>query len=279
MSDHTFLAYRNDLTSFFTFLETQYELTGIREVKHTHIRSWLAGLKEEQCSERTLQRKISAVKSLFKYLLRTGTVTVNPTRLVLTPKAPARLPVFLEEQQTELMGGGSAVFAEGFEGATEYLILELLYQTGMRRAELVQLKETDVEYGRKQIRVLGKRNKERMVPVGDALLAELKGYTELKRKNFNQAQPFLLSLKTGKPLYAQYVYRVVQKHLKGITTLNKKSPHVLRHTFATHMMNNGAELNAIKELLGHSSLAATQVYTHNNIERLKEVYRKAHPKS
>ncbi len=170
MSDHTFLAYRNDLTSFFTFLETQYELTGIREVKHTHIRSWLAGLKEEQCSERTLQRKISAVKSLFKYLLRTGTVTVNPTRLVLTPKAPARLPVFLEEQQTELMGGGSAVFAEGFEGATEYLILELLYQTGMRRAELVQLKETDVEYGRKQIRVLGKRNKERMVPVGDALL-------------------------------------------------------------------------------------------------------------
>ncbi|WP_245882060.1 tyrosine-type recombinase/integrase [Taibaiella chishuiensis] len=279
MSDHTFLAYQNDLTSFFTFLESQYELTGIGEVKHTHIRSWLAGLKEAQCSERTLQRKISAVKSLYKYLLRTGAVTVNPTRLVLTPKAPARLPVFLEEQQTELIGGGATAFAEGFEGVTEYLILELLYQTGMRRAELVQLKEADVEYSRQQIRVLGKRNKERMVPAGDALLAELKAYTELKRKNFNQAEPFLLCLKTGKRLYAQYVYRVVQKHLKGVTTLTKKSPHVLRHTFATHMLNNGAELNAIKEMLGHSSLAATQVYTHNNIERLKEVYRKAHPKS
>lgn len=279
MSEHTFLAYRNDLSSFQSFLETQFALTDIELVKHTHIRSWLASMKEEDKSERTLQRKISAVKSLFKYLLRTGAVKLNPTRLVLTPKAPVRLPVFLEEQQTEMIAGSSAGFPEGIEGVTEYLILELLYQTGMRRAELVQLKETDIEYSRRQVRILGKRNKERMVPVGDELLAELKAYTELKRKNFNQVHPFLLSLKTGKPLYAQYVYRVVQKHLKGVTTLNKKSPHVLRHTFATHMMNNGAELNAIKELLGHSSLAATQIYTHNNIERLKEVYRKAHPKS
>lgn len=279
MSEHTFLAYRNDLSAFQAFLESQFDLSDITLVKHTHIRSWLASMKEEDKSERTLQRKISAVKSLFKYMLRLGMVQLNPIRLVLTPKAPARLPVFLEEQQTELIAGNTVIFPEGIEGVTEYLILELLYQTGMRRAELVQLKESDVEFSRRQLRILGKRNKERMVPVGDELLAELKAYTELKRKNFNQAHPFLLSLKTGKPLYAQYVYRVVRKHLQGITTLNKKSPHVLRHTFATHMLNNGAELNAIKELLGHSSLAATQIYTHNNIERLKEVYRKAHPKS
>lgn len=279
MSEHTFLAYSNDLNSFQTFLESDFGLADVTLVKHAHIRSWLAGMKEKELSERSLQRKASAVKSLFRYLLRTGSITANPTRLVLTPKAPARLPVFLEEQQTEQIAGSATLFPEGLEGVTEYLILELLYQTGMRRAELVQLRESDVEYGRRQIRILGKRNKERLVPVGDELLAELKAYTELKRKNVNQAHPFLLCLKSGGALYAQYVYRVVQKHLKNVTTLSKKSPHVLRHTFATHMMNNGAELNAIKELLGHSSLAATQVYTHNNISRLKEVYRKAHPKS
>jgi integrase/recombinase XerC len=157
--------------------------------------------------------------------------------------------------------------------------VELLYQTGMRRGELTGLKESDIEFSRKQIRVLGKRNKERMIPVAGELLIDLRQYMDEKRKIFNQPSPFLLCLMSGKPLYAQYVYRIVQKHLKTITTLTKKSPHVLRHTFATQLSNNGAELNAVKELLGHSSLAATQIYTHNNIDRLKEVYRKAHPKS
>ncbi len=277
MSEHTFTAYRNDLTQFQQFLKTYFDMEDVTVMRHIHIRSWLAQLKEEKMSERTLQRKISAVKSLFKYLLRLGVVAQNPTRQVSVPKAPKRLPTFLEEQQTEQIV--SATYPEGFEGDTERLIIELLYQTGMRRAELVNLKEADVEFSRQQIRVLGKRNKERLIPVGKELLTDLRQYMDEKRKVFNQLSPFLLCLASGKPVYPQYVYRVVQKHLKNITTLNKKSPHVLRHTFATQLSNNGAELNAIKELLGHSSLAATQIYTHNNIERLKEVYRKAHPKS
>lgn len=278
MSEHTFIAYQNDLSQFSIFLEQQFDFDEVTLIRHLHVRSWLAQLKEEEKSERTLQRKISAVKSLFKYLLRLGLVSQNPTRQISIPKAPKRLPVFLEEQQTQQITT-ALIYPEGFEGDTERLIVELLYQTGMRRGELTGLKESDIEFSRKQIRVLGKRNKERMIPVAEELLIDLRQYMNEKRKIFNQPSPSLLCLMSGKPLYAQYVYRIVQKHLKTITTLTKKSPHVLRHTFATQLSNNGAELNAVKELLGHSSLAATQIYTHNNIDRLKEVYRKAHPKS
>lgn len=278
MSEHTSIAYRNDLDQFSLYLQTAFDFDEVTLIRHIHIRSWLAQLKEEEKSERTLQRKISAVKSLFKYLLRLGLVTQNPTRLVSIPKAPKRLPVFLEEQQTAQITT-ALNYPEGLEGDTERLIVELLYQTGMRRGELTGLRESDIEFSRKQIRVLGKRNKERMIPVAEELLIDLRQYMDEKRKIFNQPTLFLLCLSSGKPLYAQYVYRVIRKHLNTLTTLTKKSPHVLRHTFATQLSNNGAELNAIKELLGHSSLAATQIYTHNNIDRLKEVYRKAHPKS
>jgi integrase/recombinase XerC len=278
MSEHTFIAYQNDLSQFSDFLKKDFDFDDVTLVKHIHVRSWLAHLKEENNSERTLQRKISAVKSMFRYLLRIGIVAQNPTRQISIPKAPKRLPAFLEQEQTEQITT-ALTYPDGFEGNTERLIIELLYQTGMRRAELTGLKESDIEFSRKQIRVLGKRNKERMIPVSAELLIDLRQYMDEKRKIFNQPTPFLLCLENGKPLYAQYAYRVVQKHLKTITTLTKKSPHVLRHTFATQLSNNGAELNAIKELLGHSSLAATQIYTHNNIDRLKEVYRKAHPKS
>ncbi len=278
MSEHTFTAYRNDLDQFLHFLHGQFDIAEVGLIRHIHIRSWLAQLKEEQMGERTLQRKMSAVKSFFKYLLRLGLVSENPTRQVSTPKAPKRLPSFLEEQQTEQISE-AVQYPEGFEGDTERLIIELLYQTGMRRAELVGLKEQDIEFARQQIRVLGKRNKERLIPVSEMLLTDIQQYMAEKRRLFNQAGPALLCIKEGKPVYAQYVYRVVRKHLQSVTTLSKKSPHVLRHTFATQLSNKGAELNAIKELLGHSSLAATQIYTHNNIERLREVYRKAHPKS
>lgn len=277
MSDHTFLAYRNDLRQFCTYLRDEAGLEDITLVRHIHIRSWLAALKGA-ASDRTLQRKISAVKSLYRYLLRQGVVSTNPTRLVHTPKAPKRLPSFLAEKDTGQIAEAPD-FPEGFPGSTERLLLELLYQTGMRRSELVGLKERDIEFSRKQIRVLGKRNKERLIPAGDDLLADIRSYIDEKRKIFNPGGDWLLCLENGKQIYAQYVYRVVQKHLAHLTTLKQKSPHVLRHTFATHLSNKGAELNAIKELLGHSSLAATQVYTHNNIDRLKEVYRKAHPKS
>lgn len=278
MSEHTFIAYQSDLSQFLDYVQQQFELEDAVMVKHTHIRSWLAYQKEHSAGERTLQRKISSLRALFKYLMKTGVVIANPTKQITNPKAPKRLPVYLEEKDTRNLTTAMA-YAEGFEGATERLIVELLYQTGMRRAELVHLKESDIEFSRKQIRILGKRNKERMVPVGEELLIDIRCYMDEKRKIFNKPDGILLFLKSGKPVYDQYVYRVIKERLKDITTLTKKSPHVMRHTFATQLSNNGAELNAVKELLGHSSLAATQVYTHNNIQRLKEVYRKAHPKS
>lgn len=278
MSEHTFIAYQSDLSQFLDYLQQQFELEDAILVKHSHIRSWLAYRKEQNAGERTLQRKISSLRALFKYLMKTGVITTNPTKQITNPKAPKRLPVYLEEKDTLKITDGVS-YADGFEGATERLIVELLYQTGIRRAELVHLKESDVEFSRKQIRVLGKRNKERMIPVGEELLIDIRSYMDEKRKIFNKPDGILLFLKSGKPVYDQYVYRVVKERLKDITTLTKKSPHVMRHTFATQLSNNGAELNAIKDLLGHSSLAATQVYTHNNIQRLKEVYRKAHPKS
>jgi integrase/recombinase XerC len=277
LSPHTVLAYTNDLEQLRTYLLLEYEIEELSQVADIHIRSWLVSMKELKLSGKSLQRKISAVKSLFKYLMRTGVLTANPTLSVKVPKAPRSLPVFLEEQQTEALL--EQTYSPGFEGDTERLIIELLYQTGMRRGELVQLKESDVEFSRKQIRILGKGNKERMVPVSEFLLNDLKLYMENKRKKFSESNKFLLSLKSGKQVYPGYVYHVVKRHLERVTTLKKRSPHVLRHTFATQLSNNGAELNAIKELLGHSSLAATQIYTHNNIEKLREVYRKAHPKS
>ncbi|WP_262713940.1 tyrosine-type recombinase/integrase [Taibaiella lutea] len=278
MSELTFTAYHNDLLQFTSYLQKEYELEDADDIKHIHLRSWLAGMKEEGLSERTLQRKISTLKSLFKYAMRLKLVQSNPTKLLVAPKAPKRLPVFLEQEQTVAIEA-MRNYPDGFEGDTERLIIEMLYQCGLRRAELIGLKESDIEFSRKQIRVLGKRNKERMIPVSDELLIDLKHYMDEKRKIFNQPSVNLLCLMSGKELYPNYVYRVVTRHLKNVTTLVKKSPHVLRHTFATQLSNNGADLNAIKELLGHSSLAATQIYTQTNISRLQEVYRKAHPKS
>lgn len=278
MSEHSYISYQTDLLQFQQYILEQFGLDASESVRHLHIRSWMAGMKESGRNERTLQRKISTLKSFFKYLMRTGLLTSNPALQVRIPKASKRLPSYLNAEQTERIPH-QIEFPEGIEGDTERLILEMLYQTGMRRAELVQLKEQDVEFSRNQLRVLGKRNKERMIPVADTLLLQIRAYIHEKRRLFSDTGDRLLVLASGKPLYPQYVYRVVQKHLKSITTLSKRSPHILRHTFATQLSNNGAELNAIKELLGHSSLAATQVYTHNNIERLKEVYRKAHPKS
>lgn len=277
-SAHTIAAYAADLHHFRDYLSRESTISEAAAVRDIHIRGWLVSLKEQKLKERSLLRKMSSVKSFFRYLCEQQHISANPAVRIRLPKAPKRLPVFLEAQDTEQLLE-DVRFANGFEGFTEWLIIELLYQTGMRRMELVQLKETDVEFSRKQLRILGKGNKERLVPLSQALLVDVKEYINEKRKIFSEPDKFLLSLKSGKRIYPQYVYRVVQKYLKGLTTLSKKSPHVMRHTFATQLLNNGAELNAIKELLGHSSLAATQVYTHNNIEKLKEAYRKAHPRS
>jgi len=253
-----------------------YDTGDISHCTHFHIRSWLADLKEQGLSATSINRKLSSLQSFYKYLLRLGQTDKNPVRQLHALRTPERLPVFLKEEETGKLLE-ERIFSDDFEGRTQKLICELFYRTGMRRAELLQLSEQDVEWSLSQIRVLGKGSKERLIPVSNELMEQLRHYINEKKELPEYDKDHLLVLKNGKPLYAMYAYRTVNNHLgNDVTTLSKKSPHVLRHTFATHLLNNGANIQAIKELLGHSSLAATQVYTHNNIDKLKETHKRSH---
>ncbi|MCW3123325.1 MAG: hypothetical protein JWQ38_2817 [Flavipsychrobacter sp.] len=274
---HTLVAYQKDLEQFRDYLSTEFSLPALNDISHFHIRGWLAGMKGDKRTARTINRKISSLNAYYKYLLKHGYTEKNPVRQLHSQRLPERLPVYLKETETEHLLQEVA-FEEGFKGATDRLICELLYSTGIRRNELQQLKEADIEWSLNQVRILGKGNKERLVPVSPALLDTLRDYIADKQKLEVYDDKYLLNLETGKPLYAGYIYRVVTKYLGEATTMKKKSPHVLRHTFATHLLNNGANIQAIKDLLGHSSLAATQVYTHNNIDKLKEIHKQNHPR-
>lgn len=276
-SRHTLDAYQNDLSAFSGYISSQFDTDEIENISHFHIRSWLASMKDEKNTARTLNRKLSSLNSFYKYLLRQQLVQKNPVKQLHSLKLPERLPAYLKEQETKYLLEEQQ-FDEGFKGHTDRMICELLYQSGMRRQELIQLREADVEWSLGQLRVLGKGNKERLIPVHPVLLDELRNYINEKKKMGLNDQGHLLVLENGEPLYAMYVYRTVKKYLSIATTLQKKSPHVLRHTFATHLLNNGANIQAIKDLLGHSSLAATQVYTHNNISKLKEIHKQNHPR-
>lgn len=276
-SAHTLTAYRKDLEQFRDFLAAEYGLSELESISHFHIRGWLAGIKEQKQTARTINRKISSLSSFYKFLLKSGQVAKNPVRQLHAQRLPERLPSYLKENETEMLME-EVTFEEGFKGATDRLICELLYATGMRRNELQELKERDIEWSLKQIRILGKGNKERLVPVSVVLLDSIRDYINEKQKLSQYDDNHLLVLESGLPLYGAYIYRIVKKYVSHTTTLQKRSPHVLRHTFATHLLNNGANIQAIKDLLGHSSLAATQVYTHNNIDKLKEVHKQNHPR-
>jgi integrase/recombinase XerC len=276
-SSHTLCAYATDLQQFSTHLRETFESTEISSATHFQVRSWLAGLKENKLSPRAINRKMSSLNSFFKYLQKHGLAEKNPVKQLHAQRLPARLPVYIKEQEAETLLE-EVQFGEGFNGFTERLICELLYSTGMRRNELQQLKENDIEWSLKQLRVLGKGNKERLIPVSEAMLSTLRDYILAKKELNTPNTDYLLNLANGEPVYAGYIYRTVKKYLTTATTLQKKSPHVLRHTFATHLLNNGANIQAIKDLLGHSSLAATQVYTHNNIARLKDIHKQNHPR-
>lgn len=277
-SGHTVVAYRNDLRQFFEFLKTQYETERVIDVAHIHIRSWIVSLIEQGLNNNSINRKISCLKAYFKYLKRTGEIAVNPMLKVVAPKSGKRLPVFVEEKNMEALFTPE-MFSEDFEGKRDALIIELFYNTGIRLSELINLKESNVDLAQRQLKVLGKRNKERIIPISPSLEAIIGDYIALKKgMNFGNQGSHLIVKSDGVKLYEKLVYRIVNRYLGLVTTLKKKSPHVLRHTFATHMLNKGADLGAIKELLGHSSLAATQLYTHNSIEQLKDVHKKAHPK-
>ncbi len=278
-SKHTIVSYESDIISFENYLTHSYGLLNIEDIKTTFIRSWLAQLKQEGISSKTINRKISTLRSLFKYFLKLDIVKVNPASAIVAPKIPKRLPQFIEASATNNLFEG-IIFKEGFEGLTEKLALDILYNTGIRKAELISLKEYQIDYSNSNIKVLGKGNKERIIPVSKNLVKSIQFYIIEKKKLFGLLDDLILLVsKKGKALNPKAVYDIANKYLSEITTIDKKSPHILRHSFATHLMNNGADLNAVKELLGHSSLAATQIYTHNTIEKLKAVYKNAHPKA
>jgi integrase/recombinase XerC len=276
-SMHTITAYSNDLIQFFDFVATQYECMPYDQITGTMVRSWLASMKEEDMTGKTLNRKISSLKSFYKYQIQQGQLTKSPMETVISPKISKRLPSFVAENDMEQLFLNLS-FAEGWKGYTEKMVIQLFYATGMRLSELIQCKENQLDVSKKIIKVLGKGNKERILPLSPELALELKKYISQKPEEAN-GNPYLFVNEKGKALQPKAVYTFVKFYLSQVTTLQKKSPHVLRHSFATHLMNNGADLNAVKELLGHSSLAATQVYTHNTIEKLKEVFSKAHPKA
>jgi integrase/recombinase XerC len=278
LSPHTVTAYSNDLDQFFIYLKNVYSLTDILEVNHSIIRSWIVSLMENKISARSVNRKISTLKSFYKYLVREKVLEINPMHKIQSPKNPKRLPVFVEESKMNALIEDVS-FTDDFEGRRNLLIIELLYTTGMRRIELVNLKETDFNYHNSTVKVLGKRNKERLIPLTPEMKALIKEYVDQRNKSIEIKSDYLFLTEKGNQIYPGAVYRIVKHSLEKVTTLAKKSPHVLRHTFATHLLNNGANLNAIKELLGHANLAATQIYTHNTIEKLKSVYSKAHPKA
>jgi integrase/recombinase XerC len=278
-SQHTITAYSTDLEQFFDYLISEYNTTTLTEIKTPFIRSWLAQLKnqEEALTNKSINRKISALKSFFKYLLKQNVIQQTPMSGIISPKINRRLPVFIDEKDIRKVFEHT-LFADDHNGRTEKLILTLFYQTGMRLSELINLKESNIDYSYGNIKVLGKGNKERIMPVSNELLYLMKEYIAQKPV---AKEPVLnvFTNEKGKSLIPKTVYNFVKKYLSAATIVEKKSPHVLRHTFATHLMNNGAEMNAVKELLGHSSLASTQVYTHLTIDKLKEVYKLAHPKA
>lgn len=274
LSSHTILAYSGDLEQFYTFLHTTYEIKKLSDINHVLIRSWVVELMEQKISPRSVNRKITTLKTFYKYLLRQGIATENPMLKIMSPKTSKRLPVFVEKDNMNILID-TVSFGDDLEGVRNKLIIELFYATGIRLSELINLKLVNVDLEACQIKVLGKRNKERIIPFSNEIKNSIQDYMDKKP---GLPGEFLFQLKSGKKMYEKFVYRIVNEYLSMITTVDKKSPHVLRHTFATHMLNNGADLNAIKELLGHANLAATQVYTHNTVEKLKNIHKQAHPK-
>jgi len=278
-SPHTIQAYKGDLEQFYLFLENACGITSISEVKHTHIRSWIVHQIQEGLANRSVNRKLSSLKTYFKFLRRGNHIDKNPMLKVIAPKVGKRLPVFVNKQNMEDLFK-EVDFGEGYAAARNKTMMELLYNTGMRRSELIYLKVDDIDFSKQYLKVLGKGNKERLIPFGNYLSKVLQDYLDQRSQIFpSLVNKSLFLTDKGKILYPKLVYNLVKRYLSLVTTVEQRSPHVLRHTFATHLSDNGADLNAIKELLGHSNLAATQIYTHNSIEKLKKVYKNAHPKS
>jgi integrase/recombinase XerC len=278
-SSHTEISYFDDLTQFETFITGGKKPFDPVQIESDHIRIWMSRLMEQGLKARSVNRKLSAVKSFFRYLKKKGVIVQNPAETVTGPKANKKLPAFVNDPEMAKVIDDPTEYPDGFRGHRDRFLIELLYLTGMRRAELIALKDTDIDFGACTLRVTGKRNKQRIIPFSDTTKEKLKEYIAARDAEIENKSPFLFVKEDGEPLYPKLVYNVIHNHLGSIPTLAKKSPHVLRHSFATEMLNNGAEINAVKELLGHSSLASTEVYTHVTFEELKKAYHYAHPRA
>lgn len=277
-TEHTVTAYDNDLQQFYLFATKVFSVDQISDIQPVQVRTWMANLKDEGLSSRSINRKLSTLKSFFKFYLRQGIIIISPLSSVSGPRTGKKLPVWFDPSSVEQLLRPE-LYPDDWEGKTAHLAVTILYETGLRRSELVGLREGQIDAHHHSVRVLGKGRKERILPVRQVLIQNIQAY-QICRRELKEAagHDILLVRANGSPINASWVYQTVKKYASAVTTIEKKSPHVLRHSFATHLTNAGADLNAIKELLGHSSLAATQVYTHNSIEKLKKVHGKAHPK-
>ncbi len=276
-SENTFKSYKKDIEQFSSFCG--HLNMPVIKADHKMIRSWIIFLIENKITARSINRKISSLKSFYRFIIKEGHLTINPLDKVLKPKTTKELPSFVKENEMNFLLDGD-FFQNDFEGKRDKFIIELLYSTGIRLSELINIKINDFDLNNLTLKVLGKRNKERIIPVTKQITTLFKDYLEERNIVLNNAiSNFVFITKKGEKIYAKLGYRVVNSYLTHVSTISKKSPHVLRHTFATHMLNKGADLNAIKELLGHANLAATQVYTHNTFEELKSIYNQAHPRA
>lgn len=280
-SPHTVSAYQSDLDQFIHFLNHPEEaITHPSEITHYQIRNWMVELMNQHLTARSINRKIATLRKYFKFLLQEGLITINPASKIIAPKIPKHLPTVVEDAKLIRMLDDNEVFGTDFSGLRDKLVVEMLFGTGMRLSELLGIKEPDINVYEGTVKVLGKRNKQRIIPLNNELKQLLLTYSDLKKsENFDNNSLTLIVTNKGANAYPKLIYLIVQKYLSHISTQNKRSPHVLRHTFATSLLNNGADLNAIKELLGHANLSATQIYTHNSVERLKSIYKQAHPKA
>jgi len=278
-SENTVQAYHRDIRQFLKYGSDSYDIEDVKAFTQSHIRSWIVFMVQNGLSPRSVNRKISAIKSYFSFLKKNGHLNTNPATNARMLKTEKRLPQYLQEDEMRNLLD-KLVFEENFKGYRDKLVLETLYITGMRREELISLKDTDVDYSRKVIRIFGKGKKERLMPVSEKFLIEIQKYKQIRDLFFeNEVFGSIFVNERGNKMGPKYVYNIVHEYLSMVSKLEKRSPHVLRHSFATHLSNHGAKLNAIKELLGHASLNTTQIYTHNTIEQLKKVYQKSHPKA
>lgn len=278
-SHHTLVSYQNDLNQFSKFLESQYQAHDLLKAEHRHIRAWIVSLMQEKINPKSINRKIISLRAFYKFAISREAINQNPTQKIKALKVSKDLPQFVQEKEMDNLLN-LIDFSDDFEGCRDALIMELLYGTGIRLSELIGLKYSDFNIQSKTIRVLGKGNKERVIPFHNKILTRLNIYISHKNKMFSgNGNTALIVSNNGNEAYPMMINRITKKYLNQVTTISKTSPHVLRHTFATHLLNKGADLNAVKDLLGHSSLAATQDYTHNSLDKLKKVFDQAHPKA